>query len=171
VDTGPTPFEQRGFRSCPATNVLTADEDPSRLGEAQTYFQEGDEPPAPAFTNRYHAGSPTGRSGAPGHACHRNNDVHRRRGQTPDGTEATVTFTERPVPTLGDEAVGQSARFDFADRPDATIDVMAVRLDDVIVLTIGERHDANAQASLSTARLEELTRKAVQKVQRNIPSS
>jgi hypothetical protein len=172
VDTGPTPFEQRGFRSCPATNVLTAEEDPSRLGEAQTYFQEGDEPPAPAFHESV--------------SLWKSEQVAQERlatlatatttcigvaEQTPDGTEATVTFTERPVPTLGDEAVGQSARFDFADRPDATIDVMAVRLDDVIVLTIGERHDANAQASLSTARLEELTRKAVQKVQRNIPSS
>jgi hypothetical protein len=36
VDTGPTPFEQRGVQACPATNVLTAEEDPSRVGEAQT---------------------------------------------------------------------------------------------------------------------------------------
>ena len=172
VDTGPTPFEQRGFQGCPATNVLTAEEDPSRVGEAQTYFQEGDEPPAPTFHESVSlwksesvaqerlatfATAATTCVGVPE--------------QTPDGTEATLTFTERPVPTLGDQAVGQSAEFDFADRPDATIDVIAIRLDNVIVLTVGERHDDNPQASLSTARLEELTRQSVDKVQRNMPLS
>lgn len=72
---------------------------------------------------------------------------------------------------MGDEAVGQSARFDFADRPDATVDLMAVRLGNVIVLTNGERYDAEPQASLDTARLEELGRKAVDKVKRNMPVS
>lgn len=172
VDTGPTPFEERGFQACPATNVLTAEEDPSRVGEAQTYFQAGDEPPAPVFHESV--------------SLWKSEQVAQERLATfatsattcvgvteemPDGTEATVTFTERPVPTLGDETVSQSARFDFADRPDATIDVMAVRLDNVIVLTVGERHDDSPQASLSTARLEALTRKSLEKVQRNMPLS
>jgi hypothetical protein len=44
---------------------------------------------------------------------------------TPDG-DATVTSTERAAPGLGEEAVGQTSRSDFEDRPDATVALIAV---------------------------------------------
>lgn len=172
VDTGPTPFEQRGFQACPATNVLTAVEDASRVGEAQTYFQEGEDLPAPTFHESVSLWKSV--QGAQERLATFATAATTCVGvaeQAPDGSEATVTFTERPVPTLGDQAVGQSARFDFADRPDATVDVMSVRLGNVIVLTAGERYDGSPRASLDTARLKELTRQSVDKVKQNMPLS
>jgi hypothetical protein len=49
----------------------------------------------------------------------------------------------------------------------STVDLIAVRLGDVIVSTNGERYDSSPQASLDTARME-LTRKAVDKAKRSL---
>ena len=171
VDTGPTPFEMRGLDECPATNVLTSVKDPSRVGEAQTYFSEGDEAPAPTFFESVSLWSSeqVAQDRLATFATATATCVGVTQ-STPDG-DAKVTFTEGPAPDLGDEAVGQASRFDFEDRPDSTVDLIAVRIGDVIVFTNGERYDGSPRASLDTARLEDLTRQAVDKVKRKLPLS
>lgn len=169
-DIGPTPFEQRGLDACPPTNVLTAEEDERRLGEAQTYHRRGESDPAPTFFESVSlwesaqiAEERLATFGTAPTAC--TGGQHR----TPDGRVAEVTFTGRPVPDLGDEAVAQEVHFDFAEGVDATVDVIAVRLDDVIVFTNGERFSGQREASLEPAELADLTRQAVEKVERNLP--
>lgn len=171
VDIGPTPVELRGMDGCPATNVLTSGEDAGRIGEAQSVFQQG-EGPAPTFFESV--------------SLWKSDRVAQERLETfrtattscvgvseqmPGGGQATVTFTERRAPDLGDETVGQTVRFDFDEGPDAALDLIAVRLGDVVVLTTGERHDGDATTSLGPARLEELTRQAVEQVERSLPRS
>lgn len=171
-DDGATPFEERGLDGCPATDVLTSVEDPARLGEAQTYFLEGDEPPAPVFFTSVSlwesAEVARARLATFASAAGTCVDVPHR---LPDGRRATYTIREAPAPDLGDEALGQEARFTVEDQPDGSMELIAVRLDDVVVLTLGERYDGSPRVSVSRARLEELTRKAVGKVQRRMPLS
>ncbi len=172
VDIGATPFEERGLKTCPATNVLTSQEDPSRVGEAQTHFLEDDDPPAPPFFESV--------------SLWKSEQVAQERlatfatatttcigvtERTPDGRDATVTFTERPMPDLGDETVGQTVRFDFAEGPDATLELIAVRLGNVIMLTNAERSDAAPDRGLDSAELLKLTSEAVDKVKRSLPLS
>ncbi len=170
VDQGPTPFEMRGFDDCPATNVLTSAQDPRRVGEAQTYFSKGDDAPAPTFFESVSVWESDGvaqdRLATFATAASTCVGVKQR---TLDGREATVTFTERPAPDVGGEAVSQALRFDFGDGPDSTVDLIAVRLGDVIVFTNGERHDGEPQASLDPSLLQDLTRMAVEKVERSLP--
>jgi hypothetical protein len=172
VDIGPTPFEERGLEACPATNVVTSEEDPSRVGEAQTHFLREDEPPTPPFFQSVSvweseqaaqerlATFATSTATCVGVAE-----------RTPDGRAATVTFTERPVPELGDQTVGQTVRFDFAEGPDATLELLAVRLRNVVVLTNAERSEAAPDRGLDSAEFLALTREAVDKVTRSLPVS
>ena len=170
VDAGATPFEQRGLDECPATNVLTSNQDQSRVGEAQTYFEQGEGRPALTFfesVSLWESAQVARERLATFATATTCVGVTQR---TPDGP-ATVTFTDRPVPQLGDETVAQSARFDFAGRPDSTVDLIAIRLGNVIVTTSGERYDGSPAISLDTARLEALTRTSVDKVKRSLPLS
>jgi hypothetical protein len=170
VDLGATPFEQRGLAACPPTNVLTAQEDDRRLGEAQTHHRQGDEDPAPVFFESISlwespeaAEASLSEFGTAPTVC--TGGTHR----TPDGREAQLTFDERPAPELGEQAVAQVLRFDFQDTPDQFVDLIAVRLGDVVVLTNGERFEGNPDSSLDTDRLDELTRRAVEKVEGSLP--
>ena len=169
IDVGPTPFDERGFDSCPPTNVLTAEEDDRRVGEAQSYYNEG-EPPAPTFFESVSlwdsAEVADERLGifASSAQCV---DV---RQELLDGRPATATFTLRPAPQLGDEAVALTLELQPEEGPDLLVDMVAVRVGKAIVFTNGERYEDEPAASLDPSRLAELTEKAVEKVKQTLPS-
>lgn len=172
VDVGPTPFEERGVDACPPTNVLSADEDAERVGEAQTFFTESESRRAPTFFESIslwqspQVAAERLRTFATAPAVCLGGTM-----TTPDGKEVKVTAREQVAPDLGDGAVANALSFDFADGPDSVVDLIAVRLDDVIVFSNGERFEDEPDASLDRARLLELTRRAVDKVEQDMPLS
>ncbi len=84
----------------------------------------------------------------------------------PDGQRARFAVLHRDGPKLGDQSSAATVRVDAHGRPPAFIDLIAVRLGDAIVFTNGERYEGtDLPASLTTAQLDELTRRAVSKAQ------
>jgi hypothetical protein len=170
VDLGPTPFKERGFDGCPSANVLTAEQDEQRVGEAQTYYSQG-EPPAP--TVFFESVSLWGSSAVAAErlavfATASAQCVGVR--QELDGRPATATFTDRAAPQLGDEAVALTVELQPEDGPDLFLDMVAVRVGEAIVFTNGERYEDEPEAGLDPSQLDELTAEAVAKAEQTLPS-
>ena len=86
-----------------------------------------------------------------------------------DGRTATVRILPRDAPMLGDESVGVLIEADPDEGPTILRDVMLVRVGDVLVLTEGvDRVEDDPQADAQQERFEELTRQAVDKVNRSL---
>lgn len=117
LDLGPTPFEERGIDSCPPTDVLSAEADDRRVGEAQSTYSEG-EPPAPTFFESVSlwdsAEVAAERLAVFASASVQCVDVQQ---ELADGRPSTATFTERPAPELGDEAVALVLELQPEDGP------------------------------------------------------
>jgi hypothetical protein len=169
VDLGPTPFEERGFDACPVTDVLAAEEDDRRVGEAQSYYSEG-EPPAPTFFESVSLWDSSEvaaeRLAVFATASEQCVGVPQ---ETPDGRSGTATFTDRPAPQLGDEAVALTLEVQPEDGADLFLDLVAVRVGKAIVFTNGERYEDRPEESLDPSRLDELTAEAVEKVEHTLP--
>lgn len=171
VDLGPTPFEERGFGGCPATNVLTAEQDEQRVGEAQTYYSQG-EPPAP--TVFFESVSLWGSSAVAAERLAVFATASAQcvgvRQELLDGRPAIATFTDRAAPQLGDEAVALTVELQPEDGPDLFLDMVAVRVGEVIVFTNGERYADEPEAGLDPSQLDELSAEAVAKVEQTLPT-
>ena len=168
VDLGPTPFEQRGIESCPPTNVPAAEEDVRRVGEAQSYYSEG-EPPAPTFFESISLwDSADVASERLAVFATASEDCVGVQQELADGQSATSTFTQRPAPQLGDEAVALTLQLEPEEGPNLFADLVAVRVGNAIVFTNGERYEAGPEDSLAPSRLDQLTQRAVEKAERTL---
>lgn len=166
TDIGAVPLDERGFEACPPAGVVTGGEDdPARLGEAQSTYAEGD-PPVPAFGESVSlwaspevAAERLAEFAAAGSEC--GSFEHEL---LDDGT-ATVTLLPRDAPHVGDEAVGMVIRFDRDEGPTVLRDVVILRVGDVLVLTEGiDRVEDDPQTDRQQERFDELTEQAVDKV-------
>ncbi len=120
--------------------MFTAGQDPERLGEAQTYFTQGEGRPAPTFFESVSLWKSPEVAGARMSTFNsQTSECRSLRGQLPDGQSARFSLTARPAPWLGDQAVAVSVRVEPDGQAPAFIDLIAVRLDDAIVFTNGER--------------------------------
>lgn len=170
VDLGPTPFEQRGFDACPVTNVLAAEEDDRRVGEAQSYYSEG-EPPAPTFFESVSLwDSPEVAAERLAVFATASEECVGVPQPLADGQVAAATFTSRPAPRLGDEAVALTVHTEPEEGPDLFLELVGVRVGNAIVFTNGERYEGDPAASLDPGRLDQLTERAVEKVEQTLPS-
>lgn len=170
VDLGPTPFEQRGFASCPPTNVLAAGEDERRVGEAQSYYSEG-EPPAPTFFESISLwDSPEVAAERLAVFATASEECVGVQEELADGQPATATFTQRPAPQLGDEAVALTLQLEPEEGPDLFLDLVTVRVGEAIVFTNGERYEADPAASRDPGWLDQLTERAVGEVEQTLAS-
>jgi hypothetical protein len=164
TDLGPVPFEERGAPGCPESGVISTEEDPARLGEAQSYYAEED-PAVITFGESV--------------SVWESADVARERFATfasmatqcrtfeqevLDGSTVTVRTEERNAPPLGDEAVALVQRFELS--PDLTVlrDVVVVRIGDALVLVDGpDLAEGDSTAASAREQFEELTAQAVEK--------
>ncbi|MGK5110836.1 MULTISPECIES: hypothetical protein [unclassified Geodermatophilus] len=158
------PLDERGFDGCPETRVVTSGADPTRLGEAQSLYAEGD-PPVPTF------GESVSLWESPEVATERfaafasmTSECRSFEHEMPDGSTATVRMLSREAPQLGDEAVGVVMEADHDDGPTILRDTMIVRIGDVLVLAEGvDRSEDDPEADRQQERFDELTRQAVDK--------
>ena len=167
VDLGAVPLDDRGFEECAETGVVTGGEDPTRLGEAQSTYGEGD-PPVPTFGESVSLWeSPEVAAERFAEAASGPSECGSFEQELPDGSTATVHLLPREAPQLGDEAVGVLIEFDQEEGPTILRDVVIVRIGDVLVLTEGaDIAEGDPQADRQQERFEELTRQAVDKATR-----
>lgn len=167
-DEGPTPFEERGLPECPQNTALTAGKDEHRLGEAQTYFVEGDgrqDRFLPTFFESVSlwTSEQVARERVAQFAS-QTTDCRSFRRTAPNGERAEISVAERPAPQLGEQVAGVRVRVE-QERGVQLLDLIAVRVGDAVVLTLGERVEGEG---LEPERLDRLTAQAVDKAQRRL---
>ncbi|WP_409330782.1 hypothetical protein [Trujillonella humicola] len=164
TDLGALPLDERGLDECPASQVITAGEDPMRRGEAQSLYAQDDRD-VPTFGESV--------------SLWQSADVARDRmaefatlptdcppveREVPDGGTATVRHLAADAPALGDEAVALVHEIRLPEGTIVLRDVVVVRIGDALVLTEGPDVAADDPA-LGDVRQQfaELTAQAVDK--------
>ena len=167
TDLGAVPLDERSFTECPETGVVTGGKDPSRLGEAQSLYGEGD-PPVPTFGESISLWeSPEVAAERLAASASVTSECGSFEQEMLDGSTATVKLLPRDVPQLGDEAVCVVIEFDQDEGPTILRDLVIVRIGDVLVLTEGvDRVEDDPQADRQQERFDELTAQAVDKATR-----
>jgi hypothetical protein len=168
IDLGAVPLDERGFDGCPATKVITAGEDPARRGETQSLYAQG-ELPAPNIAESISVWeSPAVAHDRWASVAATATECRSFEQELLDGRRAEVGVAAREAPPLGDEAAALVITVDPEEGPGLTLDAMAVRLGNYIVLTDSAGVEGEPGSGLDRARFDDLTRQAVEKAQREL---
>ena len=172
TDLGAVPLDERGADECPAGQVVTAGDDPRRLGEAQSVYAEHD-PGVPTFgesvslwTSAEVAGERLAEFASLPTSC----PPYER--EIPDAGTATVSHRPAEASPLGHEAAAVVHEIEMPDGTTVLRDVVVVRIGDALVLTEGP-DVAEDDPALEDARQQfrDLTAHAVDKAARTLASS
>ncbi|MGY1743061.1 MULTISPECIES: hypothetical protein [unclassified Blastococcus] len=171
TDLGPVPLEERGSPGCPQAGVISAGEDPARLGEAQSYYAE-DDPDVVTFGESVSvwASADVARERLATFASQAR-ECRSFEQQVLDGSTVTVRTEERDVPPLGDEAVALVQSFELSPELTVLRDVVVVRIGDALVLVDGpDVAEGDETADSQRQQFDELAAQAVEKAARALSS-